>query len=100
MEIKEFQRLIEETYFAKDAGRGWQETFIWFVEEVGELGRALRSQPREQVESEFADVFAWLSTLASIHGIDLAEAAQKKYGNGCPKCSSIPCKCEERKQLI
>jgi NTP pyrophosphatase (non-canonical NTP hydrolase) len=52
------------------------------------------------VESEFADVFAWLSTLASIHGVDLAEAAQKKYGNGCPKCSSIPCKCEERKQVI
>jgi NTP pyrophosphatase (non-canonical NTP hydrolase) len=100
MKIEEFQRLIEETYYAKDAGRGWHETFIWFVEEVGELGRALRSQPREQVESEFADVFAWLSTLASIHGVDLAEAVQKKYGDGCPKCSSIPCKCVERKQVI
>lgn len=96
MTVHEFQELIERIYFQKDSERGWQETFIWFVEEVGELGRALRSEPREQVEAEFADVFAWLVTLASIHGVNLEEVAQAKYGKGCPKCVKTPCICGER----
>ena len=96
MTVTEFQSKIEEIYFEKDNGRGWHETFIWFVEEVGELGRALRSQPRAQVEAEFADVFAWLVTLASIHGVNLEEVALAKYGAGCPKCHATPCSCGER----
>lgn len=96
MTVREFQQLIERVYFEKDSGRGWQETFIWFVEEVGELGRALRSQGPAEREAEFADVFAWLVTLASIHGVDLEAAAQAKYGAGCPKCAATPCKCGER----
>jgi NTP pyrophosphatase (non-canonical NTP hydrolase) len=96
MTVHEFQQLIERLYFEKDSGRGWQETFIWFVEEVGELGRALRSEGREQVEAEFADVFAWLVTLASIFEVDLETVALKKYGAGCPKCLRTPCICGER----
>jgi NTP pyrophosphatase (non-canonical NTP hydrolase) len=98
MTVQEFQQKIEEIYFAKDQGRGWQETFIWFVEEVGELGRALRSEPRAQVEAEFADVFAWLSTLASIFDVDLEQVALAKYGAGCPKCHETPCLCGERQK--
>ncbi len=98
MEIREFQQQIERLYYEKDLGRGWQETFIWFVEEVGELGRALRSEPRAQVEAEFADVFAWLTTLASIFEVDLDTVAQAKYGQGCPKCHETPCRCSERTQ--
>jgi NTP pyrophosphatase (non-canonical NTP hydrolase) len=96
--VQEFQRLIERLYFEKDQGRGWQETFIWFVEEVGELGRALRSEGRKEVEAEFADVFAWLVTLASIFEVDLEAVAQAKYGAGCPKCAKIPCVCGERRE--
>lgn len=98
MTVEEFQQQIEQIYFAKDKGRGWQETFIWFVEEVGELGRALRSEPRAQVEAEFADVFAWLVTLASIFDVDLEAVAQAKYGAGCPKCTKTPCICGERQR--
>ncbi|MHB9133195.1 MAG: MazG nucleotide pyrophosphohydrolase domain-containing protein [Armatimonadota bacterium] len=98
MTVQEFQQQIERLYFEKDQGRGWQETFIWFVEEVGELGRALRSEGRPQIEAEFADVFAWLVTLASIHGVDLETAAQAKYGAGCPKCLKTPCICGEREK--
>ena len=94
MTIQEFQRLIEKTYFAKDSKRGLEKTFLWFVEEVGELARALRGKDRENLDEEFADVFAWLSTLASMKGIDL-EKAVKKYANGCPKCKAVPCRCEE-----
>lgn len=98
MTVEEFQRRIEQLYLEKDRGRGWQETFIWFVEEVGELGRALRSQPRAQVEAEFADVFAWLVTLASIFDVDLESVAAAKYGAGCPKCGQTPCLCAERRR--
>lgn len=98
MTVHEFQQRIEALYLEKDKGRGWQETFIWFVEEVGELGRALRSEPRKQVEAEFADVFAWLVTLASIFEVDLETVANAKYGAGCPKCAETPCRCAERKR--
>ena len=93
MQLKEFQRLIEAIYYEKDSKRGLAGTHMWFCEEVGELTRALRRDDRDELEGEFADVLAWLSTLASIAGIDLEEAARKKYGEGCPRCSATPCTC-------
>ena len=93
MQIKEFQRLIEAIYYEKDSKRGLAGTYMWFAEEVGELTRALRRDTREELEGEFADVLAWLASLASIAGIDLAEAARKKYELGCPRCSQTPCSC-------
>ena len=66
---------------------------MWFMEEVGELTRALRRDQRDELEGEFADVFAWLSTLASIAKIDLEEAVRNKYEGGCPRCEATPCAC-------
>jgi NTP pyrophosphatase (non-canonical NTP hydrolase) len=71
---------------------------MWFCEEVGELTRALRrggesGADREHLEGEFADVLAWLATLASIRGVDLENAANAKYGKGCPRCGAAPCAC-------
>lgn len=93
MEVREFQALIERIYFQRDAARGLHGTHMWFCEEVGELTRALRRNQRAELEGEFADVFAWLSTLASMSGIDLEEAARKKYAHGCPRCQAAPCAC-------
>ena len=93
MTIADFQRLIEAIYFEKDNGRGLDATFLWFVEEVGELSRALKRGTREEQAGEFADVLAWLTTMASIAGIDLEAAAQAKYESGCPKCKQTPCAC-------
>ena len=92
MTIREFQRQIEQIYFEKDRARGLDADFRWFVEEVGELARALRAGNRDQLSEEFADVFAWLSTMASISGIELEEAVGK-YAGGCPKCGRTPCAC-------
>ena len=96
MKISEFQRLIEDIYFERDSARGRDGTFVWFVEEVGELAKAL-ARPRpdggKNLREEFADVLAWLSTLASIAGVDLEAAARQKYEKGCPKCGSTPCAC-------
>jgi NTP pyrophosphatase (non-canonical NTP hydrolase) len=93
--LSEFQRLIERIYFEKDSGRGMERTFMWLVEEVGELSRALRRESPAEIAEEFADVLAWLNTLASIAGVDLAAAAAQKYARGCPKCGLAPCECEE-----
>lgn len=94
MEISEFQNTIREIYFKKDSDRGLPGTFAWFVEEVGELSRALRRGTHAQMEEEFSDVFAWLASLASIAGVDLADAVER-YREGCPKCNSSPCRCSE-----
>ena len=93
MQIKEFQELIEAIYYERDSSRGLAGTHMWFCEEVGELTRALRRDQREELEGEFADVFAWLATLASMAGVDLATAVRKKYGRGCPRCQQTPCSC-------
>ena len=93
MKIEEFQRRIEAIYYERDAGRGLAGTHMWFCEEVGELTRALRRGERGELEGEFADVFAWLSTLASMSGVDLQAAVRKKYGKGCPRCEATPCGC-------
>ncbi len=94
MHIREFQKLIEETYYQRDAARGRDRTFAWFVEEVGELAKALtRGRDPRNLRGEFADVLAWLATLASLEGIDLGEAAEEKYGRGCPRCGAKPCAC-------
>jgi NTP pyrophosphatase (non-canonical NTP hydrolase) len=93
MQIAEFQKLIEGLYFERDQRRGLAGTHMWFCEEVGELTRALRRNQRQELEGEFADVLAWLSTLASLSGVDLESAAKKKYERGCPRCHAAPCAC-------
>lgn len=95
MSVGRFQRLIEEIYGAKDGTRGTAGTYMWLAEEVGELSRALRRGSRAELEGEFADVFAWLVTLASMHGVDLETVARAKYGRGCPRCQAVPCGCAE-----
>ena len=92
MTVTEFQRHIEEIYLTRDRARGLEGTFMWFVEEVGELATALREGTDQEISNEIADVFAWLSTIASIKGIELDAAAQK-YARGCPACAATPCRC-------
>ncbi|NPA47665.1 MAG: nucleotide pyrophosphohydrolase [Thermococci archaeon] len=96
MEVREFQEMIREIYFHKDSRRGVERTFLWFVEEVGELSEAIRKRDREAMEEEFADVLAWLASLANLLDVDLEEAARKKYPGVCPRCGKKPCECEEK----
>lgn len=94
MTVREFQRRIEAIYGERDRARGIPGTFLWFTEEVGELARAIqRKTGEENLRAEFADVLAWLSTLASLAGVDLEDAALEKYGAGCPACRKAPCGC-------
>lgn len=82
-------------YFEKDAARGVEGTFMWLMEEVGELSSALRGDDRENLAEEFADVIAWLTTIANVADIDLNAALVAKYGRGCPGCYKLVCDCPD-----
>ncbi len=82
MTISEFQDHIRARYGSRDVERGTWPTFGWFMEEVGELASAMHSEDQKNKEEEFADVFAWLCTLANIHGVDMHQAVQDKYFKG------------------
>ena len=82
MEISEFQRLISDRYQKRDLQRGTPATFMWFVEEIGELATALAGSDRANKQEEFADVLAWLCTLANINDVDLEEACKKYTEDG------------------
>lgn len=96
MDIKDLQTLIEKMYSDKDRARGTPATFLWLMEEIGELATALREGSHEEKCGEFADVVAWLVTLANINKVDLAAALERKYGKGCPGCSRLVCSCDSK----
>ena len=96
--IRSLQTLIREMYFEKDAERGVDGTFLWLMEEVGELAAALRSGTPENIREEFADVIAWLVTIANIVDCDLTAALSEKYGSGCPGCGKFTCTCPDEEK--
>jgi NTP pyrophosphatase (non-canonical NTP hydrolase) len=81
MEISSFQRMIDKRYGHRDRQRGTPATFMWLIEEVGELATALAGNDAANKEEEFADVLAWLFTLANINDVDMEKAIQKYTSN-------------------
>jgi NTP pyrophosphatase (non-canonical NTP hydrolase) len=94
LSLRDLQSLIKQMYGAKDIARGVDGTFMWLMEEVGELAAALREGTPEELALEFADVLAWLATIANVAGVDLDAAVRKKYGSGCPGCGQFLCQCD------
>jgi NTP pyrophosphatase (non-canonical NTP hydrolase) len=91
--ISEFQDMMRRLYFSRDSNRGAERTYDWLVDETRELGAALKTRDKEELASEFADVIAWLASLANVVNVDLEGAALSKYDNKCPKCRNSPCQC-------
>ena len=79
MELRELQAFIKEKYYEKDQERGVLKTFLWLVEEIGELSEALREGDIEAINEEIADVLAWTLSLANLLEIDLEESFKRKY---------------------
>lgn len=117
--IGQFQSLIKTMYFEKDQARGIPATFLWLTEEIGELASALRETEHagelaqgsadqklkadfdakhKNLCEEFADVFAWLATIANIAEVDLPKALADKYGAGCPGCEQFACTCPDEEK--
>ncbi len=93
--LADFQRLIRKMYYRKDAARGVDGTFMWLMEEIGELAAALRDGTHADRMEEFADVLAWLTTIANVVDVDLEQAVRQKYGSGCPGCGQFVCCCDD-----
>lgn len=93
MQIREFQEMMRRLYFHRDSERGVAGTYEWLVDEVKELGDALNAADKEELKKEFADVIAWLASLANVTDVDLERATVAKYNNKCPKCGRSPCGC-------
>ena len=93
MHIHEFQKMMRQLYFDRDSKRGTDGTLDWLVDEVEELREALKEGDTKAIEEEFADVLAWLASLANVVNINLEKAALSKYNNKCPKCGLSPCEC-------
>jgi NTP pyrophosphatase (non-canonical NTP hydrolase) len=89
--------MMKRIYFHRDSQRGKGETFNWLKEEVEELNEALNEKDQEALESEFADVLAWLASLANIVNVDLEKAAISKYDSRCPRCRKPVCECTSTK---
>lgn len=111
--LANFQQLIREMYFEKDLARGIPATFLWLTEEIGELAAALRETTtaeqarvsekefavrRANLSAEFADVLAWLATIANVAEVDLTQAIADKYGTGCPGCGLLVCQCPDEEK--
>ena len=69
VDLGELQSLMARTYGERDAERGLPATVAWLAEEVGELAQAVRKGTRAEQEHEFADVLAWVATLANQVGV-------------------------------
>jgi NTP pyrophosphatase (non-canonical NTP hydrolase) len=92
MDLAHLQAVIERTFGDRDRARGVPSSVAWLCEEVGELAQAVRKGSPEQQRHEFADVLAWVASLANQMGIDLTEAVER-YADGCPRCHAAPCTC-------
>ena len=82
--VAAFQKYVRDRYYATDSARGAPGTYLWFIEEVGELAHAIANRERGRLdranlEEEFADVLAWLATLANVCEVDLTKALHDKY---------------------
>jgi NTP pyrophosphatase (non-canonical NTP hydrolase) len=92
VELAELQQRIETLYGARDRARGVDGTFRWWVEEVGEVAKALRGGDPAALEHELGDALAWLASVANLAGVDLTKAVAR-YAGACPRCGATPCAC-------
>jgi NTP pyrophosphatase (non-canonical NTP hydrolase) len=92
VELADLQQRIEATFGARDRARGVDGTFRWWVEEVGEVAKALRSGDPADLQHELGDALAWLVSVANVAGVDLERAAAR-FADGCPRCHQTPCTC-------
>ena len=94
MKIEEAQEMMRKVYWDRDRARGINGTLQRTRDELAELSAAiLEREGTKAIEDEFADVFAWLCSLANLLDIDVSEAFYKKYTDACSKCEQSPCTC-------
>jgi NTP pyrophosphatase (non-canonical NTP hydrolase) len=98
MRISDFQEKIRYLYLENDKRRGIKSTFIWLVEEIGELATLLNNEKLEiqEISEELSDIFAWTLSIANLLNIEMEPALSLKYPNKCIKCGEAPCQCNDK----
>lgn len=98
--LRNWQEHLANVYGPTNAEKG-----MWYVmtrlaietnELVAEEDRVPMSTPddiRRNYALEVADTMAWTMAAATLLGVDLQEASLERFGNGCPACGSVPCRC-------
>ena len=94
LKINEFQQLMKNIYLKRDQQQGLERTFIHLIEEIGELAECLNSKDKKVIQSEIADIVAWIFSIANLLEIDVESSLLNKYPNQCPRCKSNPCICK------
>ena len=100
MKISEFQEKIRYLYLENDRRRGVKGTFIWLIEEIGELATLLNNEALEipKISEELSDIFAWTLSIANLLNIEMESALNLKYPDKCVKCGEAPCQCESKRE--
>lgn len=78
-------RIAESSIWSRRSRPRPRETFLWFVEEVGELSGALASRDRASIVEESTDVLMWLISIGNAMQIDLEEATETYLSNARKK---------------
>ena len=96
MKISDFQEKIRYLYLENDKSRGIKSTFIWLVEEIGELATLLNNKSFDipKIAEELSDIIAWTVSIANLLDIEMESALNLKYPKRCIKCDHAPCQCE------
>lgn len=112
--IKQWQGHLKSVYGENNSKHGLLWITARLASEIAEVTKAhmLAGQSQqdamerylEEAVSESADVFAWVAAVCNEVDADLEKMFIDRYGNGCPICGQMPCKCgpfnyiEERKR--
>lgn len=81
MHISEFQKLMKKKFYEKDKKMGVIFLLTVFIEEVGELSRAIRKGSKKEIEEEISDVFFTLISIANLLHVKIEPLIIEKYVN-------------------
>lgn len=98
--LGQWQEHLLMLYGAKNVERGITYVLLRLGSEYGELISLERSvsqmtitEIKREYALELADALAWTIAAANLLVVDLEQAVDQRYGQGCQTCYSFPCAC-------
>lgn len=76
MDLVRLQEIVRDRYHDADSSRGLHHTFLYLVEEVGELSTAIAQDDLKHAGTEVVDLLMWVVTVANLLDVDLEDAVQ------------------------
>ena len=92
--LKEWQATLKRIYGNINRLESRKRLWFHFMEEIGEISKALRHNNRENLEEECADALAWLLPLCTKLEADLDDLTWNNFPWECKVCHKQKCECE------